>query len=323
MMKAAIHEKYSPPAPIEIKEVPIPAPKDKEVLVKVFAATFNRTDCANVSAKPWIMRFTMGFFKPKKPISGTDFSGVIEAIGKEVTSFNVGDKVFGFDDIGLSSHAEYMTISSDNAVAVMPEKLSFELAASSLEGAHYAYNFINKVDLKRGQKVMVNGASGAIGSAMVQLLKYFGAEVSATCNTKNIELVKSLGAIRVIDYSKEDFTKIDDQFDYVFDSVGKSTFGKCKRILKPEGIYISSELGPWIQNVYLPLITLIKGGKKVIFPLPVDRKRSVLLIQKLIEEGQFKAIIDRIYPLTETADAYAFAASGKKTGNVVIKIAES
>lgn len=322
-MKVAFHEKYSPPAPIEIKEVPIPAPKEKEMLVKVFAATFNRTDCANVSAKPWIMRFTMGFFKPKNPISGTDFSGMVEAIGKEVTSFNVGDKVFGFDDSGLSSHAEYMTISSNNAVAVMPEKLSFELAASSLEGAHYAYNFINKVDIKKGQTVMVNGASGAIGSALVQLLKYFGAEVSATCNTKNIDLAKSLGAVRVIDYTKEDFTKIDDQFDYVFDSVGKSTFGKCEHILKPRGIYISSELGPWIQNVYLPLITSIKGGKKVKFPLPLNRKRSVLLIKKLIEEGQFKAVIDRIYPLTETADAYAYAASGKKIGNVVIKIAES
>lgn len=320
-MKAAIHERYTPPGRIEIREVAKPEPGDQEVLISVYAATFNRTDCANVSARPWFMRFSTGWIKPKKPISGTDFAGVVEATGKQVKAFRPGDRVFGFDDGGLSSHAEYTTFAAEEAMAVMPDDLSFESAASSLEGAHYAYNFINKVDLKKGDKVMVNGATGAIGSAMVQLLRYFGAEVAATCRSEHAALVKSLGAVRTIDYTKQDFTKTDERFDYVFDSVGKSSFGRCKNLLKPEGVYISSELGPGWENLYLPWLTSLRRGKKVKFPLPVDRKRTVLLMKKIIEEGRFKAVIDRTFPLDQTADAYAYAASGKKVGNVVIRVA--
>lgn len=325
-MKAIVYHKYGSPEVLKLKELDKPIPKDNEVLINVKAATVNRTDCANLSAKPFIMRFTLGLFKPNNSIMGTEFSGDIEAVGKDVTSFKVGDKVFGFDDLVLSSYAEYMALSEDKGLTTMPKSISYEQAAASSEGSHYAYNFINKVDLKSGDKVLVNGASGGIGSATVQLLNYFGADVTAVCNTKNIELLKSLGSRKVIDYTKEDFTKDDEKYDYIFDSVGKSSFGKCKSLLKPGGVYISSELGWMLQNPFFALITAVFGslpgqtGKKVKFPYPPDIKRSVLFIKKLIEQGKYKAVIDRSYPLEQIADAFRYVAKGQKTGNVVITI---
>jgi len=319
-MKAAVYETYGSPDVLQIKEVAKPIPKDKEVLIRVCAATVNRTDCAMLRAKPFIMRFFTGLLKPKNPILGTDFAGQVEAVGKDVGSFKVGDRVFGFDDSGVSSHAAYMTLSEEKAIAILPDHISYEEAAASLEGAHYAYNFINKVDLQPGQRVLVNGATGAIGSAAVQLLKYYGAHVTAVCRTKNTELVKSIGADQVIDYTKEDFTKMPGTYHFVFDAVGKSTFAKCKPLLEPGGVYISSELGPMVQNPFLAMITPITGGKKVVFPVPSDCRRSVLLIKKLIEEGKFKAVIDRKYPLAAIANAYRYVETGEKTGNVVITL---
>jgi NADPH:quinone reductase-like Zn-dependent oxidoreductase len=319
-MKAIVYHKYGPPKVLQLKEVEKPIPRDNEVLVKVFATTVNRTDCAMLRAKPYIMRFFTGLLRPNKPIPGTDFSGKVEAVGKDVTSFKVGDKVFGFDDMGVSSKAQYLTMPEKKPLATMPANLSYEQAAASLEGAHYAYNFINKVALKKGQNVLVNGATGAIGSAAVQLLKYDGANVTAVCATKNMELVKLLGADKVIDYTKEDFTKSDEKYHHIFDTVGKSSFSKCKPLLEPGGIYISSELGFLSQNPFLALITPFIGNKKVIFPIPTDIKRSVLLVKKLIGEGRFKAVIDRKYPLENTAEAYAYVEKGQKTGNVVINM---
>jgi len=325
-MKAIVYTNYGPPDVLQLKEVATPVPKDNELFIKVKAATVNRTDCANLSAKPFIMRFSLGLLKPINSILGTEFSGIVEAVGKEVSSFKVGDKVFGFDDGVLSSYAEYLTISEDKGIGSMPEGLNFEQAACSIEGVHYAYNFINKVALKKGDKVMVNGASGGIGSATVQLLKYIGVEVTAVCATKNIELMKTLGARKVIDYTKEDFTKDNEKYECVFDSVGKSSFGKCKRLLKPGGVYISSELGWMIQNVFFSLYTAIFGSmpgkskKKVKFPYPPNIKRSVLYIKKLIEEGKYKSVIDRSYPLEQVADAFGYVSKGLKTGNVVITV---
>jgi NADPH:quinone reductase-like Zn-dependent oxidoreductase len=325
-MKAIVYTKYGPPDVLRLKEIEKSTPKDNEVQVRVRATSVNRTDCANLRAKPFIMRFSLGLFKPNNQILGTEFAGDIEAVGKATTSFKVGDKVFGFDGSGISSYAEYMVIPEDKALTTMPEDITYEQAATCVEGAHYAYNFINKVDLISGHKVLVNGASGGIGSATVQLLKYFGADVTAVCNTKNIELVKSLGATRVIDYTKEDFTKDIEKYDFVFDSVGKSSFGKCKPLLKPGGVYISSELGWMIQNLFFALITAIFGslpgqaGKKVKFPYPPNIKRSVLLIKKLIEEGKFKSVIDRSYPLGQIAEAFRYVEKGQKTGNVVITV---
>ncbi len=326
-MKAIIYTKYGSPSVLQIKKVEKPTPKDKEVLIRVYATTVNRTDCAMLRAKPFIMRFFTGLLKPNKSILGTDFAGKIEAVGKDVESLKVGDKVFGFNDGGLSSYAQYMTLSEDNALTTMPNNVTYEQAAASMEGAHYAYNFIIKVNLKSGQKVLVNGATGAIGSAAVQLLKYFGADVTAIGNTKNLDLVISLGANRVIDYTKEDFTKENQKYNFIFDAVGKSSFAKCKPLLQPGGVYISSELGWMAQNLFFALITPIIGnlrgrkkGKKVIFPIPYDCRRSVLFIKKLIEEGKFKAVIDRKYTLEQISEAFTYVEKGHKKGNVIITV---
>ena len=322
-MKAIIYTKYGSPDVLQLKEVEKPTPKDNEVLIRVHATTVNRTDCATIRAKPFFMRIVTGLFKPKKQIPGTEFAGEIEAVGKSVSSLKVGDKVFGFDDQGSGSHAQYMTIKEDKVITI-PDNISYEQAAASSEGAHYAYNFINKVDLKKGQNVLVNGATGAIGSAAVQLLKYFDVNVTAVCATKNIELVKSLGADRVIDYKKDDFTKDEQKYDFVFDAVGKSSFFKCKHLLRAGGIYISSDLGYLAQNLFLPLVTpIIKpmfGNKKTVFPTPTDIKGSLLLIKSLIEQDKFKAAIDREFPLEQIVEAYKYVELGHKTGNVVITV---
>ena len=325
-MKAIVYTKYGPPDVLELKEAEKPTPKANELLVRVRATTVNRTDCANLRAKPFIMRFMLGLFKPKNQILGTEFSGEVESVGEDVANFKVGDKVFGFDDGGLSAYAEYMVIADDKAVASIPEAISYEQAAACIEGFHYAYNIINKTNLKNGNKVLVNGAAGGIGSATVQLLTYFGAEITGVCKTKDIDLVKSLGASKVIDYTAENFLKDNERYDYVFDTVGKSTFGLSKSIIKTGGTYISSELGPGWQNIFYSLTTAILGsipgqsGKKVIFPYPPDIMRSVLLLKKLIEEGAYMSVIDRSYSLEEIADAFRYVETGEKTGNVVITI---
>ncbi|MDJ0694584.1 NAD(P)-dependent alcohol dehydrogenase [Mastigocoleus sp. MO_188.B34] len=323
-MKAIIYTQYGSPDVLQLKEVEKPVPRDDEVLIKVHATTVNRTDCATIRAKPFFMRIVTGLFKPKKQIPGTEFAGEIEVVGKDVSSLRVGDKVFGFDDQGSGSHAQYMTIKEDKVV-IIPNNISYGQAAASSEGAHYAYNFINKVDLKKRQNILVNGATGAIGSAAVQLLKYFDVDVTAVCATRNIELVKSLGADKVIDYTKSDFTKDEQKYDFVFDTVGKSSFFKCKHLLKPGGVYISSDLGYMAQNIFLPLITpIIKpmiGNKKTLFPMPTNIRGSLILIKKLIEQDKFKAVIDReLFPLERIVEAYRYVEKGQKTGNVVITV---
>ncbi len=318
-MKAVTYTKYGPPDVLQLKEVDKPSPSDNEVLIKVYATTVNRTDYATIRAIPFFARLFTGLFRPNKQIPGTEFAGIIEEIGKNIKSLKVGDKVFGFNDQGSESQAQYMTISEDNAITI-PDNMTYEQVAAGSEGAHYAYNFIKRVDCKGGKKVLVNGATGAIGSAAVQLLKYFDVNVTATCNTKNNELVKSLGVDRVIDYTKEDFTKENQKYDFVFDTVGKSSFFKCKRLLQPKGVYISSDLGYMAQNIFLPLITPIFRGKKTIFPTPTDIKGSLVLVKKLIEQGKFRAVIDRKYPLEQIVEAYKYVGTGQKTGNVVITV---
>ena len=324
-MKALVHTRYGPPDLLQIKEVPIPVPKDDEVLIKVHATTVNRTDCANIRAKPFFMRLVTGLFTPKKKIPGTEFAGEIVEVGKDITTFNTGERVFGFDDEGASAHAEYLAIQEDHIITI-PENTSFIQAAASTEGFHYAYNFINKVDLKEGDYVLVNGATGAIGSAAVQLLSSYGVHVTAVCAKENMELVRSLGAKRVIDYTSEDFTKDDQRYEFVFDMVGKSSFFKCFDLLKPRGVYISSDLGYLAQNMFLPFFTpIIKpllDNKITAFPYPSDIKRSLVLVKKLIEEGKFTPLIDSEYPFDEIIDAYSYVEKGHKKGNVVITMTE-
>ncbi|MFK7907555.1 MAG: NAD(P)-dependent alcohol dehydrogenase [Chitinophagales bacterium] len=321
-MKAAIRRKYGNPDVLTVENITKPTPQEGEVLVKVHATTVSRTDCAILTGKPFIMQFFIGLGKPKVPTLGTDFAGVVEAVGSGVESLKVGGKVWGFGDEGIDSQAEYMCFPVKDAIGLMPENISFEQAAASLEGAHYAYNFMNKVDLKAGQKILVNGATGAIGSAMLQFLKAQGLYVTAVCNTKNIPLIQSLGADKIYDYLQEDFTKDTEKYDCIFDAVGKSTFGKCKSLLKKKGTYISSELGPKAQNPFLAMITPFFGGKKVLFPLPSNVRSSMEFIKNLIEKDQFRPVIDQTLPLEKIAEAYRYVLTGEKTGNVVIRMVD-
>jgi NADPH:quinone reductase-like Zn-dependent oxidoreductase len=319
-MRAIVNTKYGPPDVVKLREVDKPAPKDNEVLIKVIATTVNRTDCGFRSAEYFISRFFSGLFRPKFKTLGNEFAGVIEAIGKNVSSFNIGDKVFGFSGIKFGAHAEYMTIAENEAITTMPGNLTFEEAAPITEGGHYALCDIRAANVKSGQNVLIYGASGAIGSAAVQLTKYFGAKVTAVCNTKNVELLQSLGADLVIDYTTQDFTKTGQLFDFVFDSVGKSSFGQCKPLLNKKGIYISTELGKKSENIFLALFTPILGGKKVLFPIPKISKEDVILLKELVESEQYKPVIDRKYSLEQIVEAYKYVETGQKTGNVVITL---
>ncbi|MFT5885995.1 MAG: NADPH:quinone reductase-like Zn-dependent oxidoreductase [Arcticibacterium sp.] len=319
-MKAIHWKKYGSPEHLEFQELPTPIPKENEVLVQIKATSVNRTDCAMFYAKPFFMRLMTGLSKPKSGILGTEFSGIVAGLGGGVEAFQIGDAVFGLNPDGLCSHAEYMVIDQDSAIALKPSKLSFEEAGACTEGAHYAQNMINKVSLKRGDKVIVNGATGGIGSAALQLAKYYGAEVTAVGNTKNLDLLKSLGADFVINYEKEDFNQLKGQYDYIFDTVGKSTFFECKHLLKPTGVYESSELGPYAQNIFLSLIGLVSKWKKVKFPFPKDINASLLLVKKLMESGQMRPVIDRTYSMEDVGKAFEYVAAGNKTGNVAITL---
>lgn len=322
-MKAAVQTRYGPPEVVRIAEVDKPTTKDNEVSVKVHATTVNRTDSACRAAKPFFMRFFTGLIRPRATILGNEFSGVVEGVGSGVTSFEVGDKVFGYNEGPFGAHAEYMSIPERGSLAIMPANLTYEDAAPSTEGSHYALSQIRAAKVQSGQDVLVNGATGAIGSAAVQLLKSLGANVTAVCGTDHVELVRGLGADRVIDYTAEDFTRDKQTYDVVLDAVGKSSFGRCKRLLKPSGIYLSSELGPLAQNPFLALITPLLRGKKVLFPIPKHDQEMVRYFKDLIESGKFKPVVDRTYPLDQIVEAYRYVATGQKIGNVVISVERS
>ncbi|MFN0276451.1 MAG: NAD(P)-dependent alcohol dehydrogenase [Chitinophagales bacterium] len=321
-MRAIVYSKYGPPEVAKLMEVPKPVPKDNEVLVKVYASTVNRTDSGFRSAEYFISRFWSGLLRPKYQILGCEFAGIVEEIGQLVTTFKKGDRVFGFNDKTFGGHGEYLTIAETDAVTNMPDNVSFDKAAPITEGGHYALVDIRAAKVKHGQNVLVYGATGAIGSAAVQLLKHFGAKVTAVCNTKNVSLVKSLGADTVIDYQTQDFTKTEDKFDFIFDAVGKSSFGKCKPLLSEKGIYISTELGKNGENLLLALTTPLWGGKRLLFPMPTITKQDVIFLKELVERGEFKPVIDRYYNIEQIVEAYKYVESGQKTGNVIIKIVE-
>jgi NADPH:quinone reductase-like Zn-dependent oxidoreductase len=322
-MKAAVHTRYGPPEVVRISEVETPAAKDNQVLVKIHATTVNRTDCTLRAAEPFVNRFFTGLRRPRVTILGNEFAGEVEAVGSGVTSFEVGDRVFGYNGTRFGAHAEYLTMPEDGSLATMPANLTYEEAAASTEGSHYALSMIRKAKIQRGQDVLVNGATGAIGSAAVQFLKRLGAEVTAVCATEHLELVRGLGADRVIDYTAEDFTKDEQTYDVVLDGVGKSSFGRTKRLLKPRGIYLSSDLGPLSQNPILALITPLFGGKRVLFPIPRDDQEMVRYLKGLMESGEFRPIIDRRYRLDQIVEAYRYVEAGQKIGNVVISVAPS
>lgn len=319
-MKAVVYEKYGPPEVAKLIETDIPLPKENEVLIKVIASTVNRTDSGFRSAEYFISRFWSGLLKPKNKILGCEFAGIIEETGKNVTLFKAGDKVFGYNDKTRGGHGEYLTVAENDAVTFLPNNLNFDEAAPITEGAHYALNDIRAAKVKEGQEVLVYGATGAIGSAAVQLLKHFGAMVTAVCNTKNVELVRSLGADTVIDYQTKDFTKTETKFHFIFDAVGKSSFKQCKPLLTDKGIYISTELGKNGVNILLALTTPLFGGKKLLFPIPTINRSDVDFLKDLVENGEFKPVIDRYYTLDQIVEAYHYVEAGQKVGNVVVRV---
>jgi NADPH:quinone reductase-like Zn-dependent oxidoreductase len=318
-MKAAVRSKYGLPGDLSIKELEIPTPKNNEVLIKVQATTVNRTDCHVLSGRPFFMRLFTGLFKPRLSITGSDFTGQIEAVGTTVQSFKAGDKIMGFGGVfGCGSHAQYFTLpetKAKNAMIIMPGNLTYEEAAACLEGAFYAGSCINHLAPKAGGKALVYGATGAIGSSYVQFLKYHNLYVTAVCGGEHSELIKSLGADKVIDYKKDDFTKDTEKYDYVFDSVNKTGFFKCKPLLKKKGVYVSSG---GFEYLLLSLFTPVFGGKKVIFHAPKDVSGTLGFIKELIEKRSFQPVIDRKYSLEKIAEAFTYVASGQKTGSVII-----
>lgn len=317
-MKAAVRRKYGSPDVIRIEELEKPVPKNNEVLVKIKAATVNRTDCANLTAKPFIMRFILGLTKPTKKILGTDYAGEVVKTGKDVKRTHVNDRVFGFNDFGLESQAEYITV-KESDIWPIPRNTSFVDAAASLEGAHYAYSFIKKTGIQAKQKVLINGATGAIGSAVLQFARQYDVAITATCKPEMNAVILGLGADKTIDYTSIDFTNSKEKFDFVFDAVGKATFGKSKKVLTKKGVYISSELGPNGQNLLFSLSTALSNGNKVIFPIPFQTTESIPYIIALLKKEKFKPLIDRKYSIDSLSDAYTYALSGEKKGNLIVE----
>ena len=318
-MKAAVRSKYGLPGDLTIKELEIPSPKKDEVLIKVYVTTVNRSDCHVLSGKPFFMRFFTGLFRPRESIIGSDFTGKVHATGSDVRSFKPGDKIMGFGGVfGCGSHAQYFTLPESKAIEsmiIMPEKLTYEEAAACLEGAFYSGSVMMQLKPKAGQKALVYGATGAIGSSSVQFLKSFGVYVAAVCGGENFALVRSLGADKLIDYKTQDFTKDNEQYDFIFDDVGKTSFLKCKQLLTKKGIYsFANGLG----NLFFAFLTPLFGGKKVIFLPPKNVKATLSFIKELVEKGNFKPVIDRKYPLDKITEAYVYVASGQKIGNVII-----
>jgi len=322
-MRAAVYTSYGPPEVVRIAEVDKPAAGDNDVLVRVHATTVNRTDCACRAAKPFFMRLFTGLRGPRATILGNEFAGVVEAVGRGVSAFEVGDRVFGYNEGPFGAHAEYLSIPQDGSLATIPANLSYQQAAPSTEGSHYALAHIRAARIQSGQDVLVYGATGAIGSAAVQLLKSVGANVTAVCGTDNVALVKGLGADKVVDYTAEDFTRDEQRYDVVLDSVGKSSFNQCKPLLKSSGIYLSSELGPLAQNPFLALIAPLRCGKNVLFPIPKHDQAMMGYFRELLESGAFTPVVDRTYPLDQIVEAYRYVETGQKIGNVVISVEPS
>ena len=319
-MKAAVYDRYGPPDVLRLEEVARPVPRDDEVLVRVRATTVNRTDCGIRRARPFIVRYFSGLLRPRRKILGSEFAGEVEAAGAAVREFEVGDEVFGVNDTSRGAHAELVRVREDGPLAHKPPGIGFEEAAAVCDGAILALASLRLADLHAGRRIVVYGASGSIGTAAVQLARHFGAHVTAVCNTKNVELVRSLGADEVIDYTRDDFTENGETYDVVFDAVGKHSFRRCRGSLEPDGTYFTTDLGFLAQNPFLVLATRWSGGRRVRLPLPRYTKESVRFVKRLIEAGEFRAVIDRVYPLEQVVEATEYVEGEQKTGNVVLTI---
>ena len=318
-MRAVVFDRYGAPDVLRLEDVEQPVPKEHEVLVKMHATTVTRSDCAVRAGKPFISRFFTGLRRPKQRILGTELAGEVEAVGAAVHEFGVGDHVFGTTStFRFGTHAEFICMQESAPLAHKPAAMSFEEAAAVCDGVILALMGLRAAGLRKGQKIVIYGASGSIGTAGVQLARYFEADVTAVCNTKNLELVRSLGADRVIDYTQEDFTKNGETYDVIFDAVGTHSFRRCRDSLKQGGIYVATD---GLRNLILALWTPRLGGKKVMFPIPPRyTKKDVLFLKELIETGRYRAVIDRRYPLEAVVEATTYVETKQKTGNVVLTI---
>lgn len=316
-MRAVVHDRYGPPDVLRLEDVERPSPAEDEVLIRVRATTVNRTDCHRRAAEPFIWRFFGGLRRPRHRILGGELAGEVEAVGAAVTEFAVGDRVFGTSGPRLGGHAEYLCRRESGLIAHMPDGLSFEEAAAVADGALSALTCLRRAGLRAGQTIVVYGASGSIGTAGVQLARHFGADITAVCNTKNLELVRSLGADRVLDYTQEDFTRNGETYDVVFDAVGKLSFRRCKGSLKSGGIYVATD---GLRNLPLGVWTSRFGDKKVALPLPNWKREDVLFLKELIESGGYRPVVDRVYPLEDVVEATRYVETQQKTGNVVLTL---
>lgn len=318
-MRAAVNTDYGPPAVVAVSEVPVPEPGAGDLLVRVDVTTVNRTDCAYRAARPFVMRVATGLRRPRRTILGTELAGEVVDTGAQVDRFAVGDPVFAYVEGTFGAHAEYAVVHQDASVATIPPTVSRSAAAAATEGYHYARSAIRRSGVRAGDRVLVNGATGGIGSAAVQQLSTLGTEVTAVCAGEHADLVRGLGAQHVVDYTTEDFTRLAYRFDVVLDAVGTSTFGRCRRILGPVGVYVSSEPGPYWQNLPLSVLgALRRGHRRVVFPFPEQGRSVVAEISEQLAAGTFRPVIDRTYPLARIAEAHRYVESGRKIGSVLI-----
>ena len=316
-MRAIVHDRYGPPDVLHLDEVDRPVPNEDEVLVRIHATTVNRTDCHRRAAKPFLWRFFAGLLRPKQRILGGEMAGEVEAVGSSVTEFAVGDHVFGTSGPKLGGHAEYLCRKESGLIAHKPAGLTFEEAAAIPDGALSAITCLRRAELSAGQAMLVYGASGSVGTAGVQLARHFGADITAVCNTANLELVRSLGADRVIDYTQEDFAQNGETYDIVFDAVGKLSFARVRRSLKPGGIYVATD---GLVNFPLSFLTRWIGSKRVAMSIPDWKKEDVRFLKELVEAGEYRPVIDRRYPLEDVVEATRYVETGQKVGNVVLTV---
>jgi NADPH:quinone reductase-like Zn-dependent oxidoreductase len=323
-MRAVVHTKYGSPDVLQLRDVERPTPKPDEVLIRVVSSTVNRTDCGCRSGKPFMVRYFTGLRRPRRPTLGSEVAGVVEAIGGDVTEFAVGDEVFGVDQTHFGTHAEYVSMRESGPLASKPANMTFDEAAAVCDGVILALMLLRKANPQPGQRVLIYGASGSIGTAAVQLAKQLNVHITAVCGTPNIELVRSLGADEVIDFLSDDFTKQGKTYDVVIDAVGKEKFRRVRRALNQRGAMVETDLGFMWQNVWLAVFTKFGIRKKLLFPIPdyPKSKPDIVYLKELIEGGKYRAVIDRRYPLEDIVEATRYVESEQKVGNVIINVAE-